>query len=150
MAKTKADIESKKYLAKILYTREQLEGKVVAQRVGVAEKTISKWVTDGNWKALRNRLLVSKDQQLNLLYEQLEKLNEQIQASEEGFASTREADIIIKLTAAIRNLENDLNIADLVESGIRFVKFTQSTESFETTQHMMELWNSFLQAQMKR
>jgi transposase len=151
MAKTaKRNIEDVKYLAKILYTREQLEGKVIAQRVGVAEKTMSKWVTEGNWKALRNRLLISKDNQINLLYEQLENLNTIIQQSKAGHADSKQADILIKYTAAIRNLETDLAIADLVEAGIRFIKYIQKTGSMEQVMEVAEIWNSFLQASIRK
>ena len=143
-------IEDKKYLAKILYTREQLDAKVVAKRVGASEKTISKWVAEGNWKVLRNRLLISKDQQITLLYEQLEKLNIAIQSKESGYADTKEADILIKYTAAIRNLETDLAIADLVESGIRFVKHLQRTQTLKEVIDISDLWNDFLQASIRK
>ena len=143
-------IEDKKYLAKILYTREQLDAKVVAKRVTTSEKTISKWVAEGNWKMLRNRLLISKDQQITLLYEQLEKLNIAIQAKEQGYADTKEADILIKYTAAIRNLETDLAIGDLVESGIRFIKHLQRTETLQNVIDISDLWNEFLQASIRK
>jgi transposase len=150
MSNTKQDIEDKKYLAKILYTTEHLEGKIVAQRVGVSEKTISRWVTDGNWKSLRNRLLISKDNQINLLYEQLENLNKSINESEDGYANTKTADILIKYTAAIRNLETDLAIADLVESGLRFIRYLQKVATHEQVMEISDIWNSFIQASIRK
>lgn len=146
----KATNEDKKYIAKILYTREQLEGKVVAGRVGVSEKTISNWVNDGNWKQLRNRLLISKEQTLNLMYEQLENLNKLIQASDNGHADTKQADILIKYTAAIRNLETDLAIADLVESGIRFIKHIQKVGTVEQVTMAADLWQSFISSSIRK
>ena len=149
---TPISISDKQYLAKILYTREQLLGKVVAKRVGVSEKTMSVWVDKFGWKNLRNRLLVSKDQVLNNLYEQLEELNNTIRKRNEGarYGNTKEADILIKYTASIRNLETDLAIADLVESGIRFIKYLQKTGTIEQVMEVADLWNSFLQASIKR
>lgn len=149
MSNRKSTIEEKKAYAKILYTREQLNGKIVAQRVGVAEKTISKWVKEGKWRDLRNRLLVSKENQINLLYGQLECLNDAIQENDNGYPDTKQADIQVKVTAAIRSLETDMNIADLVESGIRFVKYIQKVDSFEEVQKTIDLWSSFLQNEMK-
>ena len=149
MSNRKSTIEEKKAYAKILYTREQLNGKIVAQRVGVAEKTISKWVKEGKWSDLRNRLLVSKENQINLLYGQLECLNDAIQENDNGYPDTKQADIQVKVTAAIRSLETDMNIADLVESGIRFVKYIQKVDSFEEVQKTIDLWSSFLQNEMK-
>ncbi len=145
-------MSDKQYLAKILFTREKLEQKLIAKKVGVSENTISKWVNDFNWKALRNRLLVSKDQILNDLYEQLENLHNAIRLKDAGeqYADTKQADIQIKLTASIRNLETDLAIADLVESGIRFIKHLQSTGTMEQVLEFSELWNAFLLNSIKK
>lgn len=145
-------ISDKQYLAKILYTREKLEQKVIAKKVGVAEKTISKWVNDFGWKKLRSRLLVSKENILNDLYEQLENLHDTIKQKEPGkqFADSKEADIQIKYTASIRNLETELAIADLVESGIRFIKHLQQVGTMEQVLEFAELWNHFLLASVKK
>lgn len=149
---TDIKISDKQYLAKILYTREKLEQKLIAKKVGVSEKTISKWVNDFGWKKLRNRLLISKEQILSDMYEQLENLHDAIKLKEEGkqYASTQEADIQIKLTASIRNLETELAIADLVESGIRFIKFTQLTGTIEQVMEISELWNAFILQSIKK
>lgn len=141
----------KQYLAKILFTREKLEQKVVAKRVGISEKTMSKWVNDFNWKSLRDRLLVGKEEILNNLYEQLAELNENITNKPKGerYSDNKQADIQIKLTASIRNLETELAIADLVESGIRFIRHLQSSGTHEQVIEVSNLWNDFLQNQIK-
>lgn len=150
MATDKSTIADKQYLAKILFTREHLDQKVVAKRVGVSEKTMSKWVNDGNWKDLRKRLLLAKEEQINTLYEQLESLNEAIKLNQSKHADTKQADILIKYTAAIRNLETDLAIADLIESGIRFIKYLQKVGTLEQVMEVSDMWNSFIQASMKK
>ena len=137
-------------LAKTLFTREHLEQKIVAKKVGISEKTMSEWVNKFNWRALRSRLLISKDDQLNALYEQLESLNDAIRKSNTRHADTKQADILIKLTAAIRNLETDLAIADLVESGIRFIKHLQKTGTIDQVTEVADLWNSFLLTSIKK
>jgi len=143
-------IADKQYLAKILYTREQLDGKVVAKKVGVSETTMSKWVNEFNWKNLRRRLLLSKEEQLNNLYVQLEALNEEIQNSKLKRPDTKQADVQIKITAAIRNLETDLAISDLVESGIRFIKHQQRIDAVEDVMALTDKWHGFLQTQIKK
>jgi transposase len=144
-------IADKQYLAKILFTREKLDQKVVAKRVGVSERTMSKWVNELNWKTLRNRLLVGKEEILNNLYEQLEELNETITNKPKGerYADTKQADVQIKLTASIRNLETELAIADLVESGIRFVRYLQAHGDHNQVLEISTLWNEFLQSALK-
>lgn len=143
-------LEDKKYIAKTLYTREQLDAKIVAKRVGISEKTMSKWVSDGKWKDLRNRLLISKDEQLNRLYKQLDKLITSIDESADGVADTKQADVIVKYGAAIRSLETDLAIADMVAAGIKFISFIQRTGTIPQAQEFTELWNSFIQSEIKR
>lgn len=142
----------KQYLAKILFTREKLEQKLIARRVGVSEKTIGLWVEKFNWKALRNRLLVGKEEVLHNLYEQISNLNEAIQGNTEGqrYGDSKQADILIKYTASIRNLETELAIADLVESGIRFIKHLQQVGTIDQVMEVADLWNSFLQASIKK
>lgn len=146
------DTANKQYLAKILFTREQLEQKVVAKRVGVSEKTMSKWVNEFNWKSLRRRLLITREEQLNSFYEQLENLNNEIKAKNngKGVPDTKQADIQIKLTAAIKNLETDLAIADLVESGQRFIKHIQKTGAFDDVMKATDQWHEFIMASMKK
>jgi transposase len=145
-------ISDKQFLAKVLFTREHLEQKVVAKKVGVSEKTMSKWVNEFNWKALKNRLLLSKEDQINILYEELEEISNKIKTKAPGerFADTKQADIRIKTTAAIRNLETDLGIAELVDSGIQFIKFLQKFAALEQVLEITDLWHSFIQASIKK
>ena len=150
MAVQKITSADKQFLAKILYTREHLDGKVVAKKVGVSETTMSKWVTEFNWKVLRRRLLLSKEEQLNSMYEQLEALNDAIKENKTKHADTKQADILIKYSAAIRNLETDLNIADLVESGIRFIKHLQKTGTIEQVMEVTDMWYAFIQVSCKK
>lgn len=152
MAGEKMKIADKQYLAKILYTREQLDAKVVARRVGVTEKTMSNWVNDFNWKALRNRLLVGKEQILSDMYLELEELNDSIRKKPQGerYSDSKQADIKSKLTASIRNLETELAIGDLVESGIRFIKHLQRVGTLEEVLLFSDYWNSFIIDSMKR
>jgi transposase len=152
MATTKASISDKQYLAKILYTRENLEQKVIAKKVGVSEKTISKWVNEFNWKSLRNRLVVGKEEILSGIYEELEQLRQSVIKRKDGerFSTNSEADTKIKLTASARNLETKLAIADIVESGIRFIKHVQKVGTIEQVLEISDLWNSFIQASIKQ
>lgn len=149
---SKTSISDKQYLAKILYTSQKLDQKVIAKKISVSEQTISKWVNAFGWKNLRNRMLVSKDEVLTNLYEQLSELNAAIKEKPEGhrYANSKEADSLIKLTASIRNLETELAIADLVEGGIRFIRHLQKVGTIEQVMEISELWHSFLQVEIKR
>jgi len=142
----------KQYLAKILFTREQLEQKVVAKRVGISEHTMSKWVNEFAWKKLRNRLLLSKDEQINAMYEELEEISNKIKEKPVGerYADTKQSDIRIKTTASIRNLENDLGIAELVDAGILAIKHAQKTSTLEQVLWLTDFWHSLIQSVLKK
>lgn len=152
MSNESVSISDKQYLAKILFTREQLEQKVIAKKIGVSEKTMSKWVNDFNWRALRNRLVVGKEEILSGIYDELEQLRQAVLKRKDGerFSTNTEADTKIKLTASARNLETKLAIADIVESGIRFVKHVQKIGTIEQVLEISDLWNSFIQASIKK
>lgn len=144
-------IDDKKLMAQLLFTQQKLDGRVIAKKIGVSEKTISRWKIEGNWDALRKRLGISKNVTLNALYDQLEELNENIRNRDEGarYPNAKEADTLIKLTASIRNLETDLAIADISMSGVRFIKFIQYRVPVEKVTEIADYWNDFLQEQIK-
>ncbi|MGV3705441.1 MAG: hypothetical protein ACO1NU_08685 [Arcticibacter sp.] len=64
--------------ARVLFVSENLSQKEIADRVGVTEKTLAKWVTEGEWKKLKRSQLNTRHNQLNLMYDQLEWLNNHI------------------------------------------------------------------------
>lgn len=72
--------EQEKEYAKILFTKEKLQQNIVAKRVGVSEKTIGKWIVEGGWKKIRRSLIVTKDNQIARFYEQLDKMNDEIES----------------------------------------------------------------------
>jgi transposase-like protein len=146
-------MSDKQYLAKILFTKQKLDQKIVAEKVGVREATISKWVNEFGWKQLRNKLLVDKEEIMANLYEELSELDAFIRNKPQGerFSNSKEADAKLKLTASIRNLETDLAIADIAASGIKFIRFLQtSKEPIEKIKEVADLWDAFLKAAVKK
>ncbi|GAA4156648.1 hypothetical protein GCM10022217_15870 [Chryseobacterium ginsenosidimutans] len=66
-------------LAETIYlSDDSLTQKDVADKVGITEKTLGKWVIKFGWSEKRKSLLVTKKNQLVIMYNQLEKLNEEI------------------------------------------------------------------------
>lgn len=71
--------EQKEY-AKFLFTEKNSTQKEIAEKVGVTEKTLIKWIgeNDGEWKKLKKSLMTTKSNQINNLYEILERTNDEI------------------------------------------------------------------------
>lgn len=111
-------IQQKKEWAKLLFIRENLTQKEIAERVGVSAVTMNKWSKAGNWETLKVSITITKEEQLRSLYRQLAEINRIISERpvENGnrFATSAESDIISKLAAAINKMESDIGLADIV------------------------------------
>jgi transposase len=143
----------KKEHARLLFTQEKLSQKEIAERVCVSEQTITKWVNadKGEWKRLRQSLVVTKSEQLSRIYEQLDELNLAIRQQPEGkrYASTKEADTLVKLTAAAKNLESDASIADTVEVSKRFLNWLRPLAP-NKAKEIAAMFDDFIRELLKR
>ena len=110
--------------------------------------TICKWVKDGKWEELQTSLLVGKDVQLARLYGQLKRLNDAIEGRDEGenFAGSKDADAILKITSAIKNLETETNIAEKMATGKEFLSFVRRTSGFDTSKEVARLFNAYIKS----
>ncbi|MGZ3753590.1 MAG: hypothetical protein ACXVAY_01445 [Mucilaginibacter sp.] len=134
--------------ARVLYVSENLSNKELAERVGVTEKTIARWIEDGDWKRFRKSLLTTRQNQLNLMYDQLDWLNLEISMRDIRVASSKEADTIMKLTASIKNLEVETSIGEIVEVARDFIDFVRKTD-LEMAKKITSLFDMFIQNKMR-
>ena len=123
MAKEQLTISQKQEWAKLLYTKEGLSQKEIAERVGTTTVSMSKWVKKFGWDQIKQSMLVTRDTQLSRLYAQLDELNTHIMSREPGarFAVKGEGDTIAKYTAAIRALETEASLSDIIEVSKRIL-----------------------------
>lgn len=106
----------KKEWAKTLYLRENLTQQEIAERVGVSRVSVSNWVRAGKWEEQKAGLTLTRQEQVSNLYRQVAEINRVIADRPEGerFPTSKEADILGKLSAAIRNMEQEVGIADKI------------------------------------
>lgn len=73
--------EQKEY-AKFLFTEKNLTQKEIAEKAGVTEKTLTKWIgeNDGEWKKLKQSFMTTKSAQIKEFYEQLDRLKDHIKS----------------------------------------------------------------------
>lgn len=145
---TNLTIEQKKDYAKQLFLNDPgITQAEIAEKVGVSKVTICKWVKDGKWQELQASLLISKEEQLARLYKQLRLLNDAIESKEDQkFATSKEADAILKLTVAIKNLETETNIAEKMATGKEFLAFVRKTSGFELSKDVAKLFNAYIKS----
>ena len=115
----------KKEWAKTLYMRENLTQQEIAERVGVSRVTVSNWVRAGKWEEQKAGLTLTRQEQVANLYRQVAEINRAISARAEGerFPNSKEADILGKLAAAIRNMEQETGIADIISVRTSFIEW---------------------------
>lgn len=115
----------KKEWAKTLYLRENLTQQEIAERVGVSRVTVSNWVRSGKWEEQKAGITLTRQEQVANLYRQVAEINRAISARAEGerFPNSKEADILGKLSAAIRNMEQETGIADIISVLTGFVEW---------------------------
>lgn len=143
--------KEKKEWAAYLITKEGLTQKEAAGKVGVSVQTMNRWHKEGNWDQLRQSMLVTRQEQLSRLYMQLDELNTSIMSREPGqrFAGSKEADTLSKLTGAIKTLESDASIADVVEVSKRFLNWIRRF-SAEKAVEVAALFDEFIRHLLKR
>lgn len=122
--------KQKKDWAKMLYTKENLTQGEIAERVGVSRPTLNGWINKENWEQLKASITITREEQLKSLYRQLASLNETIAKREknERFPTSHEADIIAKLSAAIRNMETEIGLADIISVFTGLLKWLRASD----------------------
>ena len=65
---------------------------------------------------------------------------------DQKFATSKEADAILKLTVAIKNLETETNIAEKMATGKEFLAFVRKTSGFELSKDVAKLFNAYIKS----
>ncbi|MBP9998676.1 MAG: helix-turn-helix domain-containing protein [Bacteroidales bacterium] len=141
--------KQKREWARMLYVKENLTQKEIAEKVGSSRQSVNKWISEGKWEELKAGLTLTKEEQIKNLYRQVGELNRAILEREDGqrFASASEADTIGKLSAAIRKMESDTGIADMISVGIKFLEWMRKADS-DRAREFAEYWDMFIKDQM--
>jgi hypothetical protein len=64
-------------------------------------------------------------------------------------ANNKEADVFIKLTASIRNLETELNVGDRVEIGMEFLEYVRSNAA-DKVGEVVELFDAYIKTRISK
>lgn len=140
--------QQKDYAKQLFLNEPGITQTEIAQRVGVSKNTVCKWVNEGRWEDLKTSMLVEKDTQLARLYTQLRKWNDAVETRPDGeqYLLSKEADAVVKITAAIKNLETETNTAEKMSTGKEFLSFVRKTTDLETSKHVARLFNDYLKS----
>jgi DNA-binding XRE family transcriptional regulator len=140
----------KKDIAKSLYLNGNFTQEEIADKVGTTRQTVSRWIKEGGWEDLKASITITPAQILSGLNRQIVEINNNINEREEGkrFATVAEADTLAKLASAIKKIEQDVGIADIVDVGIRFTNWLRPLD-LDKAKEFNELLDAFIKDQMK-
>lgn len=113
--------------AQLLYTRFDETEQNIACKTGASQAAIRKWIVDGQWGAMRRSLLTARETQLEILYDILHSITTRIREDTAG-GNTKDADLVIKYTAAIKNLEAETSTGQIIEVAKLFISWVQPTD----------------------
>jgi hypothetical protein len=119
---TKKEIESKKLIAEIMFMDFE-DQKVIAEAVGISEKTIGEWKVAGGWERKRSAKTISRDELVNKLLSNINTMLDEAMSedAETNFSSL--ADQLIKMTNAIEKLDRKNNVVYNIETFTNFNRY---------------------------
>ena len=151
MAKTRsrADLEKLNGYAKILFVQDKLSQKEISAKTDVSEKTIGKWVAEGNWEKLRKNFVLTRQEQMGNLLDELEELNQVIKDRPKGqrFADSKEADIRRKIIKDIKELETKTNKPEAISACIALLEFIRKID-LKVAQELSKYIDGFIKSLM--
>lgn len=141
--------EQKKALAKDIYLLGSYTLEEIAQKVDTTRQTVSRWAKTEGWDELKAGMTIGREQILKSLYRQINEINSNIskRAPGERHANIKEADILAKLSAAIKKMEEDVGISDLISSGMRFGDWLRTVD-IEKAKEFINYWDAFIKDQI--
>ncbi len=113
------DTDNAYQLAKLLYTQHDLTEDEIAGRTGTSVAQVRYWATEYNWPGVRRSLVISRHTQLGILYDILDAHTQYMKAQETA-NTTKDADLLLKYTAAISNLEGETSVSEIIDVATLF------------------------------
>lgn len=141
--------DQKKALAKDIYLLGNYTLEEIAQKVETTRQTVSRWAKAEGWDEMKAGMTIGREQILKNLYRQISEINTNINAREQGqrHASSKEADVLMKLSAAIKKMEDDVGISELISSGMRFTDWLRKVD-LDKAKDFISYWDAFIKDQI--
>lgn len=129
--------------AKRAYIELSLSIEEIAELVGRTESTVRRWRKQGQWDLQRAAKHGQAQEIIRRSYEQIERIHAQADADKRPL-DKGEADAIVKISAAIKNLTTQVTLHDYVQVMKEFSAFLRRSDSLDTAKLVIEHQEAFL------
>jgi DNA-binding XRE family transcriptional regulator len=142
----KEQYKIKKELAKSIFMQGVYTQDEISNLVGISRVSIGKWIKDGKWEEMRTASTITPQKIIYQLTQQIDDINKNILSRPEGkrFATTKEADAILKLSNTIKNLQNETGLKELVSVSMAFLSWLRDIGEYEKGKEFVEYFNLFI------
>jgi transcriptional regulator with XRE-family HTH domain len=143
--------QQKKEIAKTLFLTGKYTQKEISEKTGISRQSLCKWANDGKWEELLIGVTISRESILQGLQRQIVEINNVVIARESGkrFATSAETDKIVKLSAAIKKLEVDLGISEIINVSIGLTEFIKQFDT-DKAKEVSGYLDAYIEEKMKK
>lgn len=146
MANSKSDT---KKLARELYLSTDKTQAEICKQLGINPKTLSIWKREEEWDIQKAATNITPRKTIAGFYMQLEQLRQEIdKRTESRYPSSKESDIIMKVSKSIRMLQKSLSLTDYINAFEELGKFGLNIDA-TLTKNFMAIMNEFIQNKSK-
>lgn len=149
MGTSKLTNQQKKDFAKVLITKEKLSQKEAADRVQVSYVTMNKWYHAEGWEKLQRNFLLTREEQMALLLDELSAINAHILTKPEGarFADSKLGDVRRKLVKDIKELETKAALPEIIHSCTGLLEFIRKVD-LEKAQELSRYVDGYIKSKL--
>ena len=130
--------------AKLLFTNFDMSIQDIANITETDEATVRNWIKTGSWNDLKSTLLTSKQNELQFLYALLNSISGKRNSGE---LSSKDLDTYLKCSAAIKNLEVEASISQIVDTGMLFITWLRRRNNDLAKTFTMH-WDTFIKQRL--
>ena len=147
MGNTKIEQERKKSIAKSLYLS-GMSMEEIAEKIGAARPTVSKWVNQEGWKELRAAKTITRPELVNKLLQAINNLIDQVNEKDDPTALAGLGDKLSKLSSVIEKLDKRASVVDTIDVFMAFSKWMEyrARTDREITPDLLKIFNKYQDA----
>ena len=120
----------------------------IAELMGVTPRTIQLWSKEGNWAKLRASTAITPQRLLDDLYIMVNQIVEKVNKRADKIATPIEAKTIAQLADAIKKMQTDVGIVEIVSVGTRFVTWLKQV-NLEKAKEIAQYFDGFIKDNVK-